>query len=88
LAQYRIDRFHLDKLFDLVLFSGFVGLRKPDVAIFKLALHISLANPEESIYVDDRLMFVQIARSYGLRGIHHVDPATTLSALEDFLSKD
>ncbi|MFN7171499.1 MAG: HAD family hydrolase [Fimbriimonadaceae bacterium] len=88
LAQHRIDKFELAKLFDSVLFSGFVGLRKPDVAIFKLALHVSLAKPEDSIYVDDRLMFVQIARSYGLRGIHHVDPMTTLTALDEFLSKD
>src|SRR5271170_1185327 len=43
LNAYRIKKFKLDGFFDSFISSCFVQLRKPDVAIFRLALDISMA---------------------------------------------
>lgn len=71
LNEYRIRTFGLDKLFDAFISSAFVQLRKPDKGIYQLALDIAYTKPEEALYFDDRLMFVQVARSLGINAIHH-----------------
>lgn len=45
-------------------------LRKPDVDIFKMAIDISQTNPENILYIDDRHMFVEVAQSLHMHGIH------------------
>lgn len=69
LNAYRIKRFKLTTLFDAVISSSFVHFRKPDKDIFRLAIDISQAEVEQSIFIDDRLMFVEIAKTLGLQGI-------------------
>lgn len=71
LNTYRIKKFKLDKLFDAFISSSYVHMRKPDLDIFQMAIDISHSEPENSIYVDDRLMFVQIANTVGMNGIHY-----------------
>jgi putative hydrolase of the HAD superfamily len=36
------------------------------------------------IYIDDRAMFVQIAKSLGIHGIHHKDAKSTCAKLSAF----
>ena len=62
----------LKELADFLIFSHFVGYRKPDREIWELALHLAQAEPAESIYVDDRELFVEIARQMGFTAVHHV----------------
>ncbi len=45
--------------------------RKPDEDIFRLALDIAQAQPDQVVYIDDRPMFVEVARGLGINGIHH-----------------
>jgi len=71
LTQYRIKQFKLNELFDAIVASSFVHFRKPDEDIFRMAIDISQTEPKNSIYVDDRLMFVDIAKSLGMNGIHY-----------------
>lgn len=55
--------------------------RKPDLDIYRIALDVSQSLPEQVAYIDDRPLFVETANSLGIRGILHVDVATTRSKL-------
>ena len=66
---YRVKKFRLMKLFDAVVSSSFVHLRKPDKDIFQLAIDIAQADVKNSIYVDDRQLLVDAAKKLGVNGI-------------------
>ncbi len=71
LNAYRVKTFKLNELFDAFVSSSYVHLRKPDVDIFLMAGDISQTMPENSLFIDDRLMFVKVAQSLGICGIHY-----------------
>lgn len=73
LNQYRINTFKLNEFVDFFVSSSFVHFRKPDADIFKVAIDISQSDVETSLYIDDRMLFVQVAEGLGLKGIHHTD---------------
>jgi putative hydrolase of the HAD superfamily len=81
---YRIRAFKLDRLVDTFLSSSFVHLRKPDLDIFRLALDLAQAPPEQIIYIDNTPMFVQVAERLGIRSILHVDLKSTCAKLASF----
>lgn len=83
LAIHRIREFHLGELIEFFITSSFVHFRKPDVDIFKLALDIAQVPPEEAVYVEDRLMFVEVASELGIRSLHHQSMEKTLAALAE-----
>ena len=84
LNAYRIKEFKLNELFDAYISSSFVHLRKPDEDIFRMATDISQTLPEHSLYVDDRLMFVRIAQSLGMNGLHYKGLDGAKTHLETF----
>lgn len=71
LNEYRITTFGLNEFVDFFISSCFVHFRKPDADIWKIALDIAQVPREEVVYIDDRMMFVQVAQSLGLKGICH-----------------
>jgi putative hydrolase of the HAD superfamily len=81
LTQYRIKKYNLDNIIDFFISSCFVHFRKPDAEIFKIALDISQVSVEKVLYIEDRLMFLQIAGDLSIRGIHHVDYKSTKAKL-------
>ncbi len=81
LAQYRIDAFGLRDFIDAFFVSGFLHTRKPDVIIFQTALDAMQASVEESAYMDDRLLFVEVAATLGLQAFQHTKLDTTAEAL-------
>jgi putative hydrolase of the HAD superfamily len=83
LTVYRIRRYALDEFIDFFVSSCFVHYRKPDEDIFRIALDIAQVSPGEVAYIEDRAMFVQVARGLGLRGIRHVGFESTRDALGD-----
>ncbi len=80
LNEYRIRKFALDKLIDFFVSSSFVYLRKPDKAIFKLAVDLAQTPLEQIVYIDDRPLFVQVAQSLGIKGIVHTGLESTRAA--------
>jgi putative hydrolase of the HAD superfamily len=78
---YRIRKFRLDGLFDVFISSCFVHLRKPDLEIYRLALDIAQTPARKVLYLENTAMFVQVAKSLGIRGIHHTDFASTRAVL-------
>jgi putative hydrolase of the HAD superfamily len=83
LTAHRIRTFRLGEFIDFFVSSCFVHIRKPDVDIFRLALDCAQARPEQVLYIDDRKMFVEVAGTLRIGGIHHVDTARTRRALEE-----
>jgi len=77
LNDYRIRTFKLHTFVDAFVSSCFVGLRKPDADIFRLALDISQVPIRQVLYVDNTPMFVQIAKGLGIRSVHHTDFKST-----------
>jgi putative hydrolase of the HAD superfamily len=71
LNEYRIRTFGLRRYFRLFLSSCYLGLRKPDPQIFRLALQLTQCSPDEVVFVDDRAENVEAARSVGLPAIHY-----------------
>ncbi|WP_182276737.1 HAD family phosphatase [Granulicella sp. 5B5] len=78
---YRIRAFRLDQLVDTFISSCFVGMRKPDVEIFRLALDLAQTAPAHAVFIDNTPMFVQIAERLGMRSILHVDYESTRAKL-------
>lgn len=81
LNAYRIRTFGLAELADGFVSSCFVGLRKPDPQIFRLALDFAQAAPAQVVYLDDTEMFVEIAARMGIHSVHHVDARSTAAKL-------
>jgi putative hydrolase of the HAD superfamily len=71
----------LDGFVDAFISSCFVHLRKPDAEIFRLALDVAQTPARRTVFIDNTPMFVQVAESLGIRGIHHEDYKTTLAKL-------
>jgi putative hydrolase of the HAD superfamily len=71
LNEHRIRNFRLNEFVDFFISSCFVHFRKPDADIWKIALDIAQVPREEVVYIDDRMMFVQVAQSLGLRAVCH-----------------
>ncbi len=84
LNTYRIQTFKLNELFDAFVSSSFVHMRKPDADIFRMAIDISQALPENSLYIDDRQMFVEIAETFGMHGLHYMELDTIKKQLSKF----
>lgn len=77
ITEHRIGKFGLRELADFMVISHFVHLRKPDHEIWQLALNLAQATPEESIYIDDREMFVTVAEEMGFTAFQHVSLEAT-----------
>jgi putative hydrolase of the HAD superfamily len=69
LNDYRIDKFGLRKIFQLFISSCFVGLRKPERDIYRLALEITQIPPEECCFIDDRALNLECANNMGMHTI-------------------
>jgi putative hydrolase of the HAD superfamily len=83
LAAHRIHKFHLADFMDFFIISSFVRFRKPDQDIFRLALDIAQVRPQQAVYIDDRLLFVEVAQGLGIHSIYHEDLEKTCRSLED-----
>jgi putative hydrolase of the HAD superfamily len=69
LNLFRIEKFGLRQIFSLFVSSCFVGLRKPEAGIYKLALEITQKPPEECCFIDDRALNLECAKQLGMHVI-------------------
>ncbi len=72
-------------LFDTVVISGEVGMRKPEPEIFRHAAATLSLEPRECVFIDDVDANVAAAVACGMTGVHHTDPASTAAVLEELL---
>ena len=83
LNDYRVKKFKLHDCFDAFVSSCEVKMRKPDPGIWQLAMGIAQVSPQQCVYFDDRIMFVNTAQKLGIRAFQHTDFETTKKILED-----
>ncbi len=79
------DRSDWDQLFDVVVISGEVGMRKPEPEIYRHTLVRLDAQAGECVFVDDLLQNVRAAAAVGMVGVHHTSVETTIAELEMLL---
>ena len=77
-----------DGLFDTLVISGDVGIRKPDPAIFALAAERLAVTPAECVFVDDLDRNIEAAEDAGMTGILHRSAETTIPQLAKLLELD
>ena len=65
LNNYRIEKFGLRKIFRLFVSSCYVGLRKPERDIYRLALETTQIPGEECCFIDDRAVNLECPREAG-----------------------
>lgn len=82
LNDYRVKKFKLHDFFDAFVSSCEVKLRKPDPSIWKLAMGIAQVQPNQCVYFDDRIMFVNAAQQLGIRSFQHTDLESTKKILQ------
>ena len=80
---YPRDR--LDPIFDVIVISGEVGLRKPDPAIFELTIDKLGADPAACVFVDDHPGHLAPAGDMGMTTVLHRSPASTISEVKRLL---
>ena len=69
------------EIFDVVIDSSEVGMRKPDPAIFRLTCERLRVRPEEALFIDDLSCNIEGAASLGIETIECRDPQAVAAAL-------
>jgi putative hydrolase of the HAD superfamily len=78
----------IDELFELVVDSAFVGLRKPDPAIFNLTLdRLGGVEPGRCVFVDDLDVNCDAARALGMAAVRFEAAAQAIPEIESALSE-
>jgi len=83
--SWGIERYphdQLPELFDIVVISGQEGVRKPDQAIYEIAIERLALPAGEIVFVDDLPGNLKPARALGMITVHHTSAAETLDELE------
>jgi putative hydrolase of the HAD superfamily len=75
LNAYRIEKFGMRSIFKVFVSSCFVGLRKPEEGIYRLALDTTQQAPDECCFIDDRALNLEVAKRLGMHTIEmdHVE---------------
>jgi putative hydrolase of the HAD superfamily len=64
----------VDEIFEVVVDSGFVGMRKPDREIYDLTLErMGGPAPQECLFIDDTDVNCDAARELGMSAVHYRD---------------
>jgi putative hydrolase of the HAD superfamily len=69
LNAYRIEKFGLRSIFRVFVSSCYVGVRKPEEAIYKLTLEVTQQAPEQCCFIDDRALNLEVAKRLGMHTV-------------------
>ena len=82
LSEPATDRSELMSLFDLVVESSRVGVRKPDPGFYRMACEQLAIEPHEAVFLDDLGVNLKPARAMGMTTIKVDDPDRAIAELE------
>jgi len=74
-----------DELFDGVVISGELGIRKPSARMYELGAERAGVPAERCVYVDDLPFNLTPAQELGMSTVHHTGAETTIPELERLL---
>lgn len=85
-AREKVRTWVNESLFDVIVFSSEVGIRKPDPGIFHCALEkLGLIAPE-TLFIDDREQNVNAAKKLGIHAIHYKNRNQAIAAIKEHIS--
>ncbi len=82
LNLHRIRQFGLRNYFAAFFSSCFLGVKKPEEAIFRLALQVTQRAPHECVFIDDRPINLECATGCGMIVIQYQNPAQLRDGLK------
>lgn len=74
----------LDYLFDSIVLSYQVGLRKPQKEIFELSLEKLAVKASESLYIDDQQKYVDVAKTLGMNSFRYESYGKLVESFRSF----
>ena len=77
----------VDELFEVVVDSGFVGVRKPDPAIYELTCERLGVAATECVFIDDFAHNCEAARALGMTAVWFQDTPQTLAELRAVIAE-
>jgi putative hydrolase of the HAD superfamily len=76
----------IDEIFELVVDSGYEGVRKPDPRIYELTLERLGIAPGAALFLDDMELNCDAARALGMRAVHFRSTAQAIAEIEAALA--
>jgi len=73
---------HIVAMFDVVIESSVVGVRKPDPHFYEIACERLAIEPRDAVFLDDLGINLKPARAMGMTTIKVDDPAIAITELE------
>lgn len=80
--KQKSEKYGFDALFDKILVSSSLGVIKPDLKIYKLALEMVDVLPAQSVFIDDREENIAASRQTGMHSILFENVRQVKSELE------
>jgi putative hydrolase of the HAD superfamily len=59
------------RFFEKAYYSFEIGMRKPDLEIFRYVIQNSALHPKQTLFIDDKIENVEAAKIEGLNAYHH-----------------
>ncbi len=84
--EYFIDNGY-EKYFDATVFSCHEKTIKPEEKIYRIALEKLGTKPEQTIFIDDKIQYVDGAKRVGIKGILYLNKAQLIERLKGFSVK-
>jgi putative hydrolase of the HAD superfamily len=72
----------VEEIFEVVVDSGFVGVRKPDRRIYEITLERVGATAPETLFLDDLEVNCEAARALGMTAVHFRSTEQAISDIE------
>lgn len=76
------ERYGMEDMCDLIVYSHEVGMKKPDRRIYELLCERLSLQPEEVVFLDDVEEAVMAAREVGIRAIQFKDNRQAIAEIE------
>jgi putative hydrolase of the HAD superfamily len=77
-----LDKYTLQKSFDIVINSSEIKVAKPDHRFFEETLNILKVIPNDCIFIDDSIKNVIASKSLGIHSLHHKSASKTLQFIK------
>jgi putative hydrolase of the HAD superfamily len=77
----------VDEIFQVVVDSGFVGVRKPDPEIYEITLDRLSVPAEEALFIDDVDINCDAARALGMTAVHFKDTDQAIAEIKAVLRR-
>jgi putative hydrolase of the HAD superfamily len=71
LNEYRIEAFGLRREFQVFFSSCYLGSRKPEETIYRIALQVAQRPAEQCVFIDDRALNLENPRRLGMNVVHY-----------------